>query len=111
MTKIMNTSNKEETKRKLCDHIMERGLRDGVGIEIDFYGAVVDSCCSRCPRRRRAVGVLPSPRPPRNPVTPVVMRPMIVTNNQLGWRAGEEGDKGEHYYFIFCFIFFCFPSI
>ena len=44
------------------------------------------ACCSRCPRRRRAAGVLPFspsplPRPPQNAVTPVVMRPIIATNN------------------------------
>ena len=39
---------------------------------------------------------LPFPRPTRNAMTPVMMRPMIVTNNQLGQRTGEKDDKGEH---------------
>ena len=39
----------------------------------------------------------PSPlsRLKRNAVTPVVMRPMTVTDNQLGRGTGEEGDKDK----------------
>ena len=39
----------------------------------------------------------PSPlsRLKRNAVTPVVMRPMTVTDNQLGRGRGEEGDKDK----------------
>ena len=43
---------------------------------------------SRRPRRRRAAGVLPFPRPLLNAVTPVVVQPLIVINNQLGRGTG-----------------------
>lgn len=35
----------------------------------------------------------PLPQPPCNGVTPVVMRPIIATNNQPGRGTGEGGDK------------------
>ena len=42
---------------------------------------------STLPPRRPSSPLARSPGPPRNVVTPVVMRPMIFTNNQLGWGA------------------------
>ena len=70
----------------------ERGERAGYTVPVTAASREQRECAARAAPPEFSPS--PLPRPPRNAVTPVVMRPMIVTNKQLRRGTGEEGDKG-----------------